>query len=570
MKKFIKLYEEFILEYVNQSLTVLNNIDQVPRTGKPMNREEFLEDGVPSLNWENVVFVRASDELPVFKNNQLVCHTGRALRSVGINKNFEDYLKKKYENEIKDEWTKNDPNYKDYETFKAWILKAHHGRWTKHFTLNHFVASHSSGDWSGNKFYYLMPATEMVKVNGKPASLFAIDTWYDKSIVVPDNSVILYTEKGEKELQEFLAEHPTCRNKVFFLKVDEKRDEFGKFPAAEEVVKKMGYTIVSGGSHYSEEDIDSEMRDLADKEKIRKTGLHWGSKWYDLEKGQVDWRNYSSIARLGMKDYYNLDTKHEEKEYLEHRGFSKEYIAECFKKAQEGEESSQNLMLILVDIARAIVTPKYAYHLFAPQGSGSLADTFIGKYKLDLLNWDVEKEKAILKAEEDKNRQTPEQQYGKYPAGNPTDYEANVRGKKIRAERASDSDTHVYLYFNKYLITDLVQALEKTWLWKGMVENKDTIFKVLDLRRKYNDGKTLTDEEKKEVNSLIETEKFKEFLEKIKTSPEGLPNFRTLSGPSGDSKVFDLPEFIDCFDNLDKGARKFGYKDIYELIEKRR
>ena len=554
-------------EFVTQTLTILNSADEVPKVGKPMNRDMFIEDGVSSLDWDNVLFVRASDELPTVKNNQFICHTGRALKTVGVNKSFDEYLKKKYDQESKEEWNKDKPEYKDYEAFKEFMLKAHHTRWTKHFTLNHFVASHGGGDWSGNKFYYLSPATEMIKVNGKPASLYAIDTFYDKSVVVPDNTVILYTEKGEKEVQQFVSENPSCRNKVFFLKVDEKRNEYGNFPAAEEVVGKMGYTVVSGGSHYStEEDLDAEFRDLQRKEKIKKSGLHWGSKWDQLEKGTLDWRYFSRLGRLKMREYYDLDVEHEEKEYSSRRGFFKAYLDKCIEKAQEGDNSTENMMMLLVDLARAIVTPKYA-HVEFDGSQGSLAD-FYGRKKLDLLNWDIEKEKSILKAEEDKNKQTPEQQYAKYPKGNPLDYEANLRGKQIRAEESSDSDRQVYLYYNKYLINDMVKAFQKTWFWKGLVDNRDTLFKLLEIRRKYNQGKDITDQEKKDITSLSEEKKFKEFRDKLEKGPDGVPQFRTKGDDNG--VVFNLPEFLDCLDNIDNGAKKFGYSDIYNLIDNRK
>lgn len=554
-------------EFVTQNLTILKSADEVPKVGKPMNRDMFLEDGVSALDWDNVLFVRASDELPTVKNNHLICHTGRALKTVGVNKSFDEYLKKKYDQESKEEWNKDKPEYKDYEAFKEFMLKAHHTRWTKHFTLNHFVASHGGGDWSGNKFYYLTPATEMIKVNGKPASLYAIDTFYDKSVVVPDNTVILYTEKGEKEVQQFVSENPSCRNKVFFLKVDEKRSEYGDFPAAEEVVRKMGYSVVSGGSHYStEEGLDAEFRDLQYKEKIKKSGLHWGSQWDQLEKGNVDWRYFSRLARIRMRDYYNLDVKYEEKEYSSRRGFFKSYLDKCIEKAQEGDNSTEKMMMLLVDLARAIVTPKYA-HVNFDGSRESLAD-YYGRQKMDLLNWDIEKEKSILKAEEDKNKQTPKQQYAKYPKGNPLDYEANLRGKQFRAEASSDTDSQVYLYYNKYMINDMVKAFQRTWFWKGMVDNRDTLFKLLEIRRKYNQGKDITDQEKKDIKSLSDEKKFKEFLDKLLKAPDGVPQFRTKGDDNG--VVFDLPEFLDCMDNIDKGSKKFGYSDIYDLIDNRK
>ncbi|MFM7851095.1 MAG: hypothetical protein ACKO96_04070, partial [Flammeovirgaceae bacterium] len=85
-----------------------------------------------------------------------------------------------------------------------------------------------------------------------------------------------------------------------------------------------------------------------------------------------------------MKEYYDLDVEHEEKEYSSRRGFFKEYLDKCIEIAQEGKNSTEHMMMLLVDLARAIVTPKYA-HVDFDGSRESLADSY-GRKKLDLLN----------------------------------------------------------------------------------------------------------------------------------------------------------------------------------------
>ncbi len=140
--KYLHLYENFLIElkkYQSGKISILTDISQLPKVGVPVNESEFERDGIVAIDWNNIICVRSSNELPTISGKNLVCHTGRALKTVGFNKSFEDYLKKKYaeKDEPDNEYLRSDPNYKDFETFKKHMIEEAHGaRWTKHFTIN--------------------------------------------------------------------------------------------------------------------------------------------------------------------------------------------------------------------------------------------------------------------------------------------------------------------------------------------------------------------------------------------------------------------------------------------------
>jgi hypothetical protein len=118
--KYIKLFENFLFElkkYQSGKISIITDISQLPKVGVPANKREFKRDGIVAIDWDKIVCVRSSNELPSISGKNLVCHTGRALKTVGFNKSFEDYLKKKYneKDEPDNQYLRDDPNYKDLE-----------------------------------------------------------------------------------------------------------------------------------------------------------------------------------------------------------------------------------------------------------------------------------------------------------------------------------------------------------------------------------------------------------------------------------------------------------------------
>ena len=544
--KYIKLFENFLFElkkYQSGKISIITDISQLPKVGVPANKSEFKRDGIVAIDWDKIVCVRSSNELPSISGKNLVCHTGRALKTVGFNKSFEDYLKKKY-NEKDDpdnQYLRDDPNYKDFETFKKHMLETHGARWTKHFTLNHIVSSHSAGSWSGNKYVYLTPGKEMIKVNGTPANLYAIDTYWNKSIVLTDNTVILYHKSAKSEVEEFISSIKETRNIIYFLEVGTEKDTFGENLDIDSAIEAMGYSVFGGGTHYSVQDhLDDEIRDLKDKEGLKMGSIHWGGKYEQFEKyGYISNENiFEYVPGIYYEDYYNFGDniiKREEKEYQSHRGFMKEAL-ESFKK----DSLTSDLEKILINttkIARAICTPKYAYYK-RDQGNGlSYNDPF--DKRIDLLNWDIKKLESQLKPKEEEALRISQ---------------PGMLKKELVFNEGCE-----YVYFNKYLLNDLKIIFSSTTFYKGLEENKNELLKLSELLEKHRSN-SLTDDEGKEVEKLMKLpkfEKFYDYLESIKSVESGnnLPD---------ESHIV----VIDFFVNLNKGAKKYGFKDFFDMFSK--
>jgi len=546
--KYLKLYENFLFELKkNESgkISILTDINQLPKIGVPTNKSEYDRDGIAAIDWENIVCVRSSNELPTISGKNLVCHTGRALKTVGFNKSFEDYLKKEFrkKDEPDGEYLRRDPNYKDFETFKKYMLEVHGNRWTKHFTLNHFVSSHSSGSWTGNKYVYLTPGKEMIKVNGKPASLYAIDTYWNRSIVLTDNTVILYHNSAKSEVEDFVSSIEETRNVIYFLEVGTKKDEYyGEELDIEPVIGALGYTVFGGGTHYSVEDnLDMEIRDLKDKEGIKSSGIHWGQKYDGFEHSQsIGFKDiFEYLPGISHDDYYNFSDKvikREEKEYEIHRGFIKEALL-GFKRDTFAEDTNR-ILETTTKIARAICTPKYAYYEH-DHGNGLGYDDPFEK-KIDLLNWNIKNLEPQLKSKEEEEMKI---QY------------VGVMSQEGQEQRKKDGvDIHCrYVYFNKYLLNDLKIMLRSTQFYKGLEENKSELLRLCDSVK--ND---LTDDE---VENIIKLDNFGKFISGLK----GDEIDELLDGPIVARKKLILL-IVNYFNNLNSGAKKYGFKDLFDMF----
>jgi hypothetical protein len=536
MRKYIKLFEEFVFEYLSKASKIINNISELPKVGEPVDKLDFKEDGIVAIDWKNLVFIRSSDELPTLRGKDMLLHTGKALKSVGFNDSFEKYLKKKYNNDINDPentWIKEEPHYKDFETFRKWMIDAHSTRWTKHFTLNHVVSSHSGGNWTGNKYIYLMPGESMIKTNGKPASLFAIDTYYDKSLVVSDGTVVLYLPEAEEEVREFVSKTAENRNQIYFLKIKGDIVDY-ELQDANNAIEAMGYTTFSGGSHYSTDDnLDSEMRDLQDREDIRKSGLHWGSKWYNLEKGQTNWEDFMSLGKIKRSQYKNLDIKKEEQEYQAHRGFSKDYLKACVKYLSNDhtedpfdKEVVRNYLRYMTMVCKIIATPKFSMKQF-DETAGFIWNNS-DEHALSMDSWDPNKLESELDRDFESHPEYTRPE--RYSYGTPEQ-------KEVMAKRSNEYIGEYY-YFNKYLLFDIKQAFKTSWIGKFLQDNR------------------------KELEIL------QDIIIKKKESPEWEEAAGKIADRLVDSPVFpDLLNIGSYLIAMNRGAKKYGYKDVYDMLE---
>jgi hypothetical protein len=293
--KYLKLYEEYVETQPDLKKSTENNfifidsISEVPKVGIPMNKEEFKRDDISKLDWDNIVVVRSTNEIPTIERNNMILHTSRAVKSLGWTDDFMKNLRARWEK---------DHNNQTWDEFEKEYKDSIGDRWTKHFTLNHLVEDHSWGSWSGNNFVYLMPGKSMVKLNGGPASLYAIDTWWSKSVVIPENTVVLYTKNAKDDIEKISIkfnselEGQKLRNPVYFLQINSIED-------VNKVIEQMGYSTIAGGQHYSSEDnIDSEFMDFSVKNTLPNTGLHANTFWSELENS----RNPSMYKFFYMMD----------------------------------------------------------------------------------------------------------------------------------------------------------------------------------------------------------------------------------------------------------------------------
>lgn len=546
--KHLRLFENFLFELKKNELgriSILKDISELPRTGEPVDKTEFMRDGLVSLDWDKIVFVRSSNELPTVSGKNLICHTGRALKTVGINKSFEDYLKKKYQDDLnnpKTQFYKDDPNYKDFESFKKNMFDLHHARWTKHYTINHVVTGHMSGNWTGQKYIYLTPGDEMIKVNGKPASLYSVDTYWDKSMVLTDNTVILFNPNAKEEVEEFVNNIKGIRNFIYFLEINPKLGEEGDLIDANKAIEQMGYSVFRGGSHYSNEDnLDAEIRDLKDKEKIKMGGIHWSQKYYNFEKG--DWASadlaiFIQSPSISYEDYYNFNdkiVKREEEDYSSHRGFMKEYL-ENFKN-EKILKSFETIMINITKIARCICTPKYGFYEF-DEGHG-INEWDSLESKIDLRGWDIKNLIPRLKQEEEKSKNIAELRKSSYPdPKSEQEYKNTIHG-----------NGQVYVYFNKYFLNDLKKIVTEIPLYKSIYQNRQNLFRLSELVEKSEH----TDKELEEIKKLMDSSGIENLYEKIEGND---PRY----------SIYDFPTFLKNFKNWNDGAKKYGFKDFFDMF----
>ncbi|MCH7492680.1 hypothetical protein IID19_03790 [Patescibacteria group bacterium] len=59
---------------------------------------------------------------------------------------------------------------------------------TVHFSMNHHVTSHMSGNWDHSPYVVLSPFSKMIEANGKPANINTVDTYFEQN---PNQPVIL-------------------------------------------------------------------------------------------------------------------------------------------------------------------------------------------------------------------------------------------------------------------------------------------------------------------------------------------------------------------------------------------
>ena len=189
-EKIFNKYKDFY-ENIKQVGTLMNTVDD-------NNTYETTYDPDQEISWDNIVFVRSQNSLPLEKDGVLQVST--PFEESGVS------------------------------------------RLTTHWTLNHKVKPHSYGNWEKNSCLIICPGRDMVDINGAPENLYGIDTFWAKGVKLPENAVIISSAESSENVGSMLK----------FLKIDP-RDE----PLVLDVLlEKMGYTKFRGGNHYLEWDIN--------------------------------------------------------------------------------------------------------------------------------------------------------------------------------------------------------------------------------------------------------------------------------------------------------------------------
>lgn len=137
---------------------------------------------------------------------------------------------------------------------------------TIHWSINHKVESHFYGCWAGCRYTVIVPAETMVKTNGVPLVLNHVDTFWDKELVIPEGSVILFREGTISETD--LKKLQKCYNLVMF-KANFK-SEHRMFVAT---LQKLGYSYLPGGM-WSDPNVYEWLKPLCQR-------YHMGSSYHD-------------------------------------------------------------------------------------------------------------------------------------------------------------------------------------------------------------------------------------------------------------------------------------------------
>ncbi len=171
---------------------------------------------------------------------------------------------------------------------------------TVHWSVNHKVNSHSSGEWFGPKMVVVAPAKSLIKENGNPENLHATDTFWSKEMCLPtgtrilsvgDNELvtkkidgvkIIKSEVTSEELEKlkllekaFLAEVTNFQKESGFRSYG-KRIEERINNEVNKIISDMGYSILddSYATYMGNDNLDSAIADLANRLKVKNNTSH--------------------------------------------------------------------------------------------------------------------------------------------------------------------------------------------------------------------------------------------------------------------------------------------------------
>lgn len=194
-------------------------IAKLPETGQSLKRDEKgeLEKGQGVIP-ENLVFVRVTDNPPVKDQEKFVLETPYEATQDNENTVY---------------------------------------RLTTHWAVNHTVESHIGGNFEGRDYTMIIPGASMLKENGRPECLLTVDTFWDKNLSLPENTVVVTT--GEEDFNSGTLHLQEGEDMATVTRV---------------AMEAMGYTTVSANQHYSETPFDNGLSGLSKKLGVEYHSFH--------------------------------------------------------------------------------------------------------------------------------------------------------------------------------------------------------------------------------------------------------------------------------------------------------
>jgi len=213
---------------ISAAQSEINNLEEIERIKQQKFDEQYqrvekelrlIEDFLRNPKIENLIAVRLTEQFP-YDGIARPASKGLVMRLT---------LKTKIKGIIHD-------------------LRTTYPRYTLHFALNHAVAKHAGGDWSGRQFAILVPLKDVI---GRIINLSPIDAWVLGDLQLPANAEImmrksLYSglETGKTELKEkrkaYWEKHSGGISIITF------DDNIPIHKAVGNRIKEKGYTLIYG------------------------------------------------------------------------------------------------------------------------------------------------------------------------------------------------------------------------------------------------------------------------------------------------------------------------------------
>jgi len=212
------------LEYTSQRADIQRAIAMLPETGirlkkrlDPESGKEIVSDD-QKITPDNMVFIRATDNPPIEIDGKRTVQTAFEATRTSSNPIF---------------------------------------RLTTHWTANNIVQDHYGGQFEGRKSIIIAPGKDMIDGNGTPEAMLPVDTYWNRSVTLPENSIIVTYDRNE------------LGKDIIGLEEDDDIESIVTL-----AVSAMGYSTVKNYASYTETAFDIGVNDIARDMGIMDNSLH--------------------------------------------------------------------------------------------------------------------------------------------------------------------------------------------------------------------------------------------------------------------------------------------------------